>query len=59
MDRCKLTITDRRNRLKSDVIESIECLHSWTKNGIVKGVTENLKEQIEVDMMDLVSEHEE
>ena len=25
----KITITDRRNRLGSDVIEALECLKSW------------------------------
>jgi len=25
----KITITDRRNRLGSDVIEALECLESW------------------------------
>ena len=26
---CKLTITDRRNRLSIEVIEQLECLKSW------------------------------
>jgi hAT family C-terminal dimerisation region len=25
----KITITDRRNQLKSDIIEALECLQSW------------------------------
>ena len=25
----KITITDRRNRLGSDVVETLECLKSW------------------------------
>jgi hypothetical protein len=25
----KITITDRRNRLRSDIIEALECLKSW------------------------------
>ena len=25
----KITITDRRNRLGSDVVEALECLKSW------------------------------
>ena len=29
----KLTITDRRNRLKEDIIEGIECQKSWLKGG--------------------------
>ncbi len=27
--RAKITITDRRNRLKMDTIEQLECLKSW------------------------------
>jgi hypothetical protein len=28
---CKITLTDRRNRLGDDVLEAIECLKSWLK----------------------------
>ena len=28
-----LMITDRRNRLKEDIIEAVECLKSWQKDG--------------------------
>jgi len=28
-----LLITDRRNRLKEDIIEAVECLKSWQKEG--------------------------
>jgi hypothetical protein len=28
---CKITITDRRNKLSVKVIEALECLRSWYK----------------------------
>ena len=28
-----LLITDRRNRLKNDVVEAVECLKSWASEG--------------------------
>ena len=28
-----LMITDRRNRLKEDIIEAVECMKSWQSNG--------------------------
>ena len=28
---CKITLTDRRNRLGDDMLEAIECLKSWLK----------------------------
>ena len=28
---CKITLTDRRNRLSDDMLEAIECLKSWLK----------------------------
>ena len=28
---CKITLTDRRNRLSDDILEAIECLKSWLK----------------------------
>jgi hypothetical protein len=28
---CKITLTDRRNRLGDDVLEALECLKSWLK----------------------------
>jgi hypothetical protein len=28
---CKITITDRRNKLSVKVIEALECLRSWQK----------------------------
>jgi len=28
---CKITLTDRRNRLGADLFEALECLKSWLK----------------------------
>jgi hypothetical protein len=36
--RIKQTIMDRRNRLGTDSVECIECLHHWLGSGIVAGV---------------------
>ena len=44
-----LLITDRRNRLKEDIIEAVECLKSWPSenaNGIIP-----FKNSEEVDIM--------
>jgi len=50
-----LTIMDLRNRLTTNVVEAIECLHWWIKAGLVSGVLESilLKENEEEDSMDL------
>ena len=40
--RAKQTITDRRNRLGTDTVECIECLHHWLVSGIVAGVSAEL-----------------
>lgn len=50
-----MTITDLRNRLTTNVVEAIECLHWWIKAGLVSGVLESilLKENEEEDSMDL------
>jgi len=40
--RCKLAITDLRNRLDAETVEAIECLRWWIKGGLVKGVLEML-----------------
>ena len=47
--RCKLTITDLRNRLKVDIIEAVECLHAWSKGGLIgelRRKAEELAEEI-------------
>ena len=30
-------ITDRRNRLKADIIEASECFNSWRRAGLLPG----------------------
>ena len=35
--RAKLLITDRRNRLRADIIEASECFNSWRRAGLLPG----------------------
>ena len=35
---CELTLTDGRNRLKTDAMEAVECLRNWLGKGIVNRV---------------------
>ncbi|OAQ57382.1 hypothetical protein VFPPC_12483 [Pochonia chlamydosporia 170] len=37
---CKITITDRRNRIGIDAVEAIECLKSWLRENNVAWVDE-------------------
>jgi hypothetical protein len=37
---CKITITDRRNRIGIDAVEAIECLKSWLRENNVTWVDE-------------------
>jgi hypothetical protein len=37
---CKITITDRRNRIGIDAVEAIECLKSWLRENNVVWVDE-------------------
>ena len=32
--RCKSSITDLRNRLATDSVEAVECLHAWLARGL-------------------------
>ena len=46
----KLTLRDRRNRLSTESVESVECLHNWLLSGLINGVVD----QMDVDdSMDL------
>ena len=59
--KCKLSITDLRNALKADIIEAIECLHSWLKSGLVEGLRkdiEALRNEIMAEIEDDVIESE-
>lgn len=38
---CKITITDRRNRIGIDAVEAIECLKSWLRENTVTWVDED------------------
>ena len=40
--RCKLTITNLRNRLSTESVEAVECLHSWLGGGLLSNVMELL-----------------
>ena len=42
MSRCKLSITDGRNRLKVDIVEVVECLHWWLGGGIVRDILQSI-----------------
>jgi len=33
---------DRRNRLQTDAVEAVECLHHWLSNGLVDNVVKML-----------------
>ena len=48
----KMTITDRRNRLRSDIIEALECLRSWlniidSEAELVMGLKEDITKETE------------
>jgi hypothetical protein len=38
MSSAKLTLRDRRNRLSTESVESVECLHNWLLSGFIDGV---------------------
>ena len=51
-----LMVTDRRNRLKEDIIEAAECMRSWQADGGLVGFEEidqvrNMLEQLEAKGM--------
>ena len=50
---CKLTITDRRNRLSAESIEVIELLHNWLASGIVQDITRRLAREEVMDVMEI------
>ena len=43
---CKITITDRRNKLSAKIIEALECLRSWyqVERFDLEDVAEQLRE---------------
>jgi hypothetical protein len=38
MGSCKLTLTDCRNRLRTEIVEAVECLRDWLGAGFVDGI---------------------
>jgi hypothetical protein len=49
MNSCKIMISDRRNRLKADIIEANECYRSWRASGLVDGVLHQFEKETEMD----------
>jgi len=52
----RLMVTDRRNRLKEDIIEAAECMKSWQADGGLVGFEEveqvqSMLEQLEIKSM--------
>ena len=42
MSSAKLTLSDRRNRLSTESVESIECLHNWLLSGLIDDVIDRV-----------------
>ena len=42
MSSAKLTLRDRRNRLSTESVESVECLHNWLLSGLIEGVLDRM-----------------
>jgi len=49
-------LSDRRNRLATESVESVECLHNWRLSGLIEGVIDqmDLKDLIEMDAVEVV-----
>ena len=47
--RCKLSITDLRNRLKPDIVEAVKCLHWWLGGGLINDVLSQIVMDEEMD----------
>ena len=39
----KITLSDRRCRMENDVLEAVECLKSWQRDGMIAATKENVK----------------
>jgi hypothetical protein len=50
----KLTLRDRRNRLSTESVESVECLHNWFSSGLIDGVLSEMdaSEWMDLDVME-------
>jgi hypothetical protein len=38
----KLTLRGRRNRLSTESVESVECLHNWLSSGLIEGILDQV-----------------
>jgi|GraSoiStandDraft_16_1057320.scaffolds.fasta_scaffold901338_2 hypothetical protein len=47
---CKLTLTDGRNRLKTDIVEAVECLRDWLREGTIQNIVRRQEEFMNVDI---------
>jgi len=50
MSSAKLTLRDCRNRLYTESVESVECLHNWLLSGLIGGVIDRMDAE---DLMNL------
>jgi len=39
----KITLSDRRRRMGDDVLEAVECLKSWQRDGMIAATKEDIK----------------
>ena len=42
MSSAKLRLRDCRNRLSTESVESVECLHNWLLSGLIDGVVDRM-----------------
>ena len=50
MSSAKLTLSNRRNRLSTESVESVECLHNWLLSRLIDGVIDRMDVE---DLMNL------
>jgi len=53
MSRCKLTITDRRNRLSAESIEAVELLHYWLACGVIEDIGKVTTREEVIDLVEI------
>ena len=53
MSRCKLTITDRRNRLSAESIEAVELLHYWLASGVIEDIGKVIRRDEIMNLMEI------
>ena len=47
-DRCKLTLTEIRNRMKTDAVDPVECLRGWLGVGFVESISQSTSSEMRV-----------